>query len=73
MIAPNPRRLHPYQIHDSTYSLRACGARWAVVEHYTVLDRNLEKDDRDEEVAWFDNEEDARYHANVLIQRASNG
>lgn len=55
----NPRRPHAYQIHDSTFDVRACGAKWAVVEYYTVLDRHSEKDDRDVDVAWFDTKPEA--------------
>lgn len=58
-MTPNPRRPHPFQTSDSHFGIRPCGARWAVVEYYQVIDRRREKDDRDDDVAWFDTKGEA--------------
>lgn len=48
------RRPHPYQISDSTFSVREEAGSWAVFESYRVIDRNREKDDVDRPMAWFE-------------------
>lgn len=62
----NPRRPHPYQISDSTFGVRQIGDQWAVVEYYRVLDRRLEKDDRDDDVAFFFTKPEAEDFAEAL-------
>lgn len=58
----NPRRPHPYQISDSEFEIRHAISQkpmWEVWESWWEIDRNGEKDMRDEWCAAFSSEAEA--------------
>lgn len=56
----NPLRPHPFQISDSTLTVRQIAGSWCVVEDWRHIDSRGEKMDMDRVLHWAETQAQAR-------------